>query len=143
MGLLGLVALGYGWARYWQAGDGSYARLQPSADCDLHSGPCRHVLHGAVVTFGIEPRSIPLMQPLRLAVGVDGLEVTEALVEIRGLNMDMGLNRTRLQRGDDGKWVGETILPICSQRRMHWEAAVRLAGRERLEIPFTFNTQRR
>ena len=143
LGMLVLAVLGYGGARYWQAGGDDFARLLPSGECDLHAGPCRSALGDGVVTFAIEPRSIPLMQTLRLSVSVDGLDVDEALVEIRGLNMEMGLNRTRLQRDDDGRWRGETILPICSQRRMHWEAAVRLIGRERLEIPFTFNTERR
>ena len=143
LGLLVLVALGYAGARYWQAGGDGFTRLPPSAECDLRAGPCRQALGGGVVTFGIEPRAIPLMQPLRLTVSTDGLDVDEALVEIRGLNMDMGLNRTRLQRDGDGLWLGETILPICSQRRMNWEAALRLIGRERLEIAFPFDTERR
>ena len=143
LGLLLLVALGYGGARYWQASGDSFSRLELSADCDLRAGPCRHARSGGVITFAVEPRSIPLMQPLRLEVTTDGLDADEVLVEIRGLNMDMGLNRTRLQRNADGRWHGETILPICSQRRMHWEAAVRLKGSERLEIPFPFSTERR
>ena len=143
LGLLVLVAIGYGAARYWHAGGDGFARLELSADCDLRNGPCQHALSGGLVTFAIEPRTVPLMQPLRLEVTTEGLGADEVLVEIRGLNMDMGLNRTRLQLAADGRWRGETILPICSQRRMHWEAAVRLTGRERLEIPFPFSTERR
>jgi hypothetical protein len=56
--------------------------------------------------------------------------------------MDMGLNRTLLQGIQDGRWEGETILPICSQRRMQWEAAVRLDGDGRFEVPFVFDTRR-
>lgn len=143
LGLLVLAALGYLGARSWQAGGQEFARLQLAADCDLRAGPCRYARGGGVIAFAIEPRTIPLMQPLRLEVATEGLDADEVLVEIRGLNMDMGLNRTRLQRAADGWWRGETILPICSQRQMHWEAAVRLTGRERLEIPFPFSTERR
>ena len=143
LGLLVLVAIGYGGARYWQTSGDGFARLELSADCDLRDGPCRHARGGGVITFAVEPRTIPLMQPLRLEVTTEGMGADEVLVEIRGLNMDMGLNRTRLQRAADGRWRGETILPICSQTRMHWEAAVRLTGRERLEIPFPFITERR
>jgi hypothetical protein len=55
----------------------------------------------------------------------------------------MGLNRTSLQRGDHGHFVGETLLPICSSRRMEWEARV-LLQREQgwLAVPFRFVTER-
>jgi hypothetical protein len=143
LGSLLLMALAYAAARYWQTETDDFARQTLSAACDLRAGPCRHALGEGVVTLAIAPRSIPLMQPLRLEVDAEGLDVVEALVEIRGLNMDMGLNRTRLTRRADGRWVGETILPICSQRRMEWEAAVRLIGRQRIEVPFPFYTVRR
>jgi len=43
---------------------------------------------------------------------------------------------------ESGVWTGETILPICSQREMKWEAAVRLDADSRSEIPFLFRTSR-
>ena len=74
------------------------------------------------------PRDIPLMQPLRIDVRTEGLAARAVTVEIRSLNMDMGLNRTPLVATGNGHWRGETILPICSQRTMEWEAAVRGLG---------------
>lgn len=82
------------------------------------------------------------MKTLELEVATKGLDVRAATVEIRGLNMDMGLNRTLLSREADGLWRGETILPICSQRRMKWEAAVQLDAGQGLEVPFAFHTTR-
>lgn len=143
LGLVMLMIVAYAAARYWQNAASQFTRQTLSPDCDLRAGPCRHAMGDGVVTLAIAPRSIPLMQPLRLEVDVEGLEVVEALVEVRGLNMDMGLNRTRLQRDADGRWIGETILPVCSRRKMKWEAAVRLIGRDRVEIPFHFWTERR
>ena len=64
------------------------------------------------------------------------------MVEIRGLNMEMGLNRTQLTPIGEGSWAGETILPVCSQRRMEWEAAVQLDLEQRYELPFLFHTTR-
>lgn len=94
------------------------------------------------MTLAITPSQIPLMQPLRLSVVIAGLTAREIGVEIRGLNMDMGLNRTLLTPVADGRWEGETILPLCSQRRMEWEAAVLLRADQRLEVPFRFHTER-
>ena len=73
------------------------------------------------------------MRPLGLTLETEGLAVDRAWIEIRGLNMDMGLNRTQLSRHPEGQWRGETILPICSRRRMDWEAAVldRTLGRRK------------
>ena len=142
LGAVLMAAVAYGVARHWLAGQPSYARVALVQDCDLRAGACRAEVDDGGVVLAISPTDIPLMQPLTLMVGSEGLEVSEVVVEIRGRNMDMGLNRTRLQRTADGRWHGETILPICSQRRMEWEAAVRLDGATRLEVPFAFHTER-
>ena len=144
--LLGFAALGglaYLAAYHWQAQQTrQYSRVQAVEDCDLRAGACRRAVAGGWVSLSITPRTIPLMQPLHLSVEIDGLVAHAVQVEIRGLNMDMGLNRTLLQGIQDGRWEGETILPICSQRRMQWEAAVRLDGDGRFEVPFVFDTRR-
>lgn len=138
-----LVALGaYTAARHWQERGDSYQRVASDSGCDLRQGPCRREVAGGTVVFAITPSTIPLMQPLALRVEVQGLEVDGATVELRGLNMDMGLNRTRLAPLQAGVWTGETILPVCSQTEMKWEAAVRIDGDSRLEIPFLFRTSR-
>ena len=129
-------------ARQWQSAQQTFTRTGAAADCDLLAGPSRQAVAGGSVTFSIEPGSIPLMKTLGLEVATEGLDVRAATVEIRGLNMDMGLNRTPLSREADGSWKGETILPICSQRRMKWEAAVQLDAGQRLEVPFAFHTTR-
>lgn len=141
-GVLLMTAAGYFAARYWQSLQLPYTRLASVAGCDLHAGPCRRPLAGGTLTFAITPREIPLMQPLRLMVEAADPAVRAVAVEIRGLNMDMGLNRTALVQVAPGRWEGETILPVCSRREMSWEAAVRLEADERLEVPFAFRTTR-
>ena len=140
----GLAVAAYFGARHWQDAQNTYQRVEDlDGGCELQLGSCRFPLEdGGLVAFSIEPASIPLMQTLELAVRIEGLDVDGVQVDIRGLNMEMGLNRTRLQELGDGRWGGETILPICSQRRMIWEAAVQLDGTERLELPFRFETLR-
>ena len=137
-----LAAGGFLLARYWQAETPAFERVAPGGDCDLRRGPCSQVIGEGRVSFSIEPKEIPLMQTLRLRVRVEGRAAQAVEVDIRGLNMDMGLNRTRLQTSDGSIWEGETILPVCSQRQMKWEAAVRLEADRALEIPFRFFTNR-
>lgn len=129
-------------AREWQSASEGHVRVEPPADCDLHTAPCRQAVAGGWVTFSISPREIPLMQTLGLLVSTEGVAVDEVVVEIRGLNMTMGLNRTGLAQAGEGLWSGETILPVCSQRTMKWEAAVQLRGKARHEVPFPFFTTR-
>lgn len=140
--LVVLLAAAYVAARYWQVGESVYQRLPVAADCDLRAGPCVQSVAGDAVRLSITPTQIPLMKTLSLRVDIDGLPADAVSVEIRGLNMDMGLNRTRLAAGADGGWSGETILPLCSQRRMEWEAAVRVDRNGLFEVPFPFVTTR-
>ena len=112
--------------------------------CDLRAGPCSRVLpDGTRLAFTIRPRSLPLMQPLALEVELAGSEVAEVQVDIVGLNMNMGPNRTRLEPVGAGRWRGTTLLPVCSARVMQWEAAVWLSrGGRILAIPHRFETRR-
>lgn len=131
-------------ARSWQARDAtSFQRLTAPDSCDLRAGPCARQIGEGQVSFEITPADIPLMKTLTLRVTTNQLEVAGIVVEIRGLNMDMGLNRTVLQRDQEDVWIGETILPLCSQRRMEWEAAVQLVTPTPMEVPFRFATRRR
>ena len=139
---IGLAAAGYFGAQAWQARQPDYRRLPGPVDCDLRAGPCAQTAGQAIVSLAIGPPGIPLMQTLTLEVDTGGLAADGVVVEIRGLNMDMGLNRTVLALSEDGRWRGETILPVCSQRRMEWEAAVQIEADERLELPFRFSTVR-
>jgi len=137
-----LAVGGFFAARHWQAAGPAYERIAPAQPCDLRAGPCSQPVAGGRVSFEISPNDIPLMQTLTLRLRADGLAPGNVEVDIRGLNMDMGLNRTRLEPAGEGHWEAETILPICSQRRMEWEAAVRLGPDPAVEIPFPFFTVR-
>lgn len=141
---IGLAVAAFLVARSWQGPDATpFERLAAPGACDLRAGPCTQRVGAGQLEFEIAPVDIPLMTTLTLRVRTDSLDVSGVSVEIRGLNMDMGLNRTVLQRDQGDVWVGETILPVCSQRRMEWEAAVQLAMPTPMEVPFPFATNRR
>jgi hypothetical protein len=143
VGFVLIAAASFFLARHWQSRQPVYDRVAAVEGCDLHAGPCRQTVAGGVVVLSIMPQPVPLMRPLQLAVEVVGLDARGVAVEIRGLNMDMGLNRTLLAKSHSGRWKGETILPLCSQRLMEWEAGVRLETEQgRFEVPFLFDTRR-
>ena len=142
LGFALLAAAAFQGARYWQSAGEAPVRVGPAADCDLRAGPCQQAVAGGSVTFSISPGEIPLMRPLQLHVSTEGLAPEGMVVEIRGLNMAMGLNRTELTPIGGGKWSGETILPVCSQREMAWEAAVQLDLARLYEVAFAFRTIR-
>lgn len=138
----GMALLAYLGAQHWQQARQVYQRDPGIAGCELAQGVCSQPVAATAVTLRITPAEIPLMQTLRLIVDTGTLDAARVAVDIRGLNMEMGQNRTVLNRREDGLWIGETILPICSQRRMEWEAAVQLDGDVSIELPFLFATTR-
>ena len=140
--LLVLALAGYFLARQF-AGYSDVARQVSVDECDLGAGACVSELDGMRVAVSIGPRPIPLMQPLRVQVELDGAEYLPERLDITGLNMEMGLNRTVFEPGQGSRWVGETILPICSQRRMHWQAALLLGNATgKVRVLFNFHTLR-
>jgi hypothetical protein len=118
------------------------APLNPA--CDLHRAPCvAHFPAGGQVQLDIEPHSLPVVQPLRLAVLVKGLEADRVEVDFRGVSMDMGFNRPQLRAEGGGRFSGEGMLPVCVRSHMAWEARVLLhTAHGLLAAPFRFETTR-
>ncbi|WP_456405093.1 hypothetical protein [Thiolapillus sp.] len=135
--VLGGVAFYY--RDYFEPGP---AQMLPLSDCDLHDGPCRSELPGGGwVEFSILPASIPLTQPLRLQVRVEGVEVDRTEVDFSGVSMNMGYNRPRLEKTAEGHFEGEGLLPVCIRQRMDWEAKLMLHSSDGLIIiPHRFET---
>lgn len=120
-----LAGMAYLVARAWPQLFPERVVLAPDPACDLRVGPCERALPGGGrLRFAVSPAGLPLMEPLALEVTLDQVAARGVQVDISGLNMDMGPNRTRLQPEGPGRWVGTTVLPACSSRVMEWDAAV-------------------
>lgn len=113
-------------------------------DCDLRKGSCSAALiGGGGIEFAIEPRSIPVMKPLRVSVEVSDLDVNSVEIDFVGIGMEMGYNRTRLEKSAAGYFEGSAILPVCVLQRMPWEARLLLeSDRGTIMAPFRFYTER-
>ncbi|MCP3868575.1 MAG: hypothetical protein GY703_10855 [Gammaproteobacteria bacterium] len=114
----------------------------PDPDCDLRAGPCSLSLPGGGrISLGIEPRSIPVIQPLQLEVRVEGIDASRVEVDFQGIDMSMGFNRARLLPGGDGRFNGTGTIPVCIRNAMEWEARVLAETEEGLvSAPFRFIT---
>ena len=119
------------------------APLDPG--CDLRRGPCVVTLpNGAAVRFALEPRTIPLLEPLTIDVHVAGMRALGVQVDFAGVDMNMGYNRPSLVAEGEGRYVGKTVLPVCVRHRMDWEARVLIRTADGLvATPFRFSTFKR
>lgn len=144
LALILLAVLAYTGARYWRS-SAVVEVLNPGAACDVGQKQCLHRLpDGGTVAIDLSPRPVPLMQPVRVRVSLTGSSLRPVFLEISGLNMEMGVNRVALKADGNGLWRGETIIPICSQRQMHWRAALVLQkGANSYRLDDEFHTVRR
>jgi hypothetical protein len=112
--------------------------------CDLRQGPCSATLpNGGRVHFGLEPKDLPLLEPLAIDVRLDGLRAVAVEVDFAGVDMNMGYNRPSLAAAAEGRYVGKTVLPVCVRHRMDWEARVLVRTPDGLmAAPFRFSTFR-
>lgn len=112
--------------------------------CDLRRGECTSVLEdGRKVSLSISPSNIPLLVPLSFHVKTEGFDASNVEVDIIGIGMDMGFNRTTLLTNDKTSYSGKVILPICSRSRMEWEARILLKTPKGIvSTPFRFFTDK-
>ena len=123
-------------------GISAYAPLDPS--CDIQQGPCQSVFpDGSRISLSIGPRPIQALKPLEIRVTIHGLNAQEVEVDFRGLGMDMGYNRPRLQGDAERQYSGSGMLAICVMERMPWEATVLVRTDDGvMAAPFRFETIR-
>lgn len=113
-----------------------------SSSCNLHLESCAAVMgDGSPVTLSISPHPIPVMQKLTLQVDSRGLDHKELLLEIYGLNMNMGRHSYRLKQTGDGHYEGEGMIPSCIAG-MNWRAnLIAESPTKRVGTYFTFSIE--
>ena len=136
--------------RYLDTGTPDGITIVQPADCDLNAGPCtaKHPAGGEIV-LDITPRPVPMLRPLRLVLELDSaarasLDGPDALdLDLAGVEMYMGFQRPRLLHAGDGRFEGETTLPICTTEAMTWAATVMPADQpDAARVQFRFVTRR-
>ena len=59
-----------------------------------------------------------IMRPFKLLINAS--EMTPAAASFTMQGMDMGLNRYRLIKQENGSWTADVTLPVCIQGRSSW-----------------------
>ncbi|MGV6810339.1 MAG: hypothetical protein ACWA5U_10750 [bacterium] len=129
-----------------------------SADeqCELRKQACYLTLPtGERVGLTVTPADLPLLTPLEWQVSLERMTAKQVVLDIVGLNMDMGYNRTTLTPATVTSagvvapsaqvFRGQALLPICTLDTMQWEARLLIEthDQQRLLMPFRFQTDQR
>lgn len=116
--------------------------VMPEPGCDLHRRPCRATLpDGGQLELSLQPRPIPMLTPLAVAVRTSGIDGSAVAVDFTGVNMDMGPNHIQLAGAGTGLYQGQATLPVCVTGNMPWQAAVSVETPSgRISVPFRFDT---
>lgn len=114
--------------------------LTPPAGCDLNRQACAvEVPGGGRIELTIAPHPIPVIKPLQATVTFTGLAPDKVELDFAGVVMDMGFNRMTLTPAGEGRYVGETTIPVCVTGRMLWRATLVVeSARRRIAVPFQF-----
>ena len=145
--LLAVTAVGVAVYKVWPMlypQTGERAALNPA--CDLRASACNvRFASGGQVTLDIRPRGIPVAQPLKIDVQLQGIPTPLRVeLDLSGLDMDMGYNRIALKSTDaQGRFAGAGMLPVCVRDQMSWEARVLIYLPDAIiAAPFRIETQR-
>lgn len=141
-----LMLVMFAWSGYQQGLFGpaeiSVTRVAFDADCDLRAGPCLTTLEdGSTVSFGIQPRSIPVAETLDIEVKVSGRDVESVTIDLNGVDMKMPPNRVKLKSSGKSEFNGQAGLMFCTLSAMEWETVVELTTPNgQVNVPYRFIT---
>lgn len=112
--------------------------VQPDPGCDLQQRACTVELPGrGKVELSMGTRPVPMVKPFAIEVTSTGFSPELIEVDFAGVDMNMGLNRSRLMALGNGRYRAETSLPVCISGKMDWQVTVLVeTGSERIAIPY-------
>lgn len=113
-------------------------------NCDLGEGSCSAKFpNGEEISFLITPKMIPLSKPLILLVESKDIDAISVDVNLIGINMDTGINHSKLSKIKENLYSGSTIIPNSSGSKIEWEARVIIRTEKKSFLaPFTFTTDK-
>ncbi|MBK6401968.1 MAG: hypothetical protein IPP18_13095 [Rhodocyclaceae bacterium] len=115
----------------------------PDPGCDLNRGACRARLpDGGQVELSLSPHPIPVVRPMKIQAQISGpaaAAIDRMELDFAGITMNMGYNRVTLSPLGNGRFAGETSIPVCITGRMSWRGTLIVTtDRRQITVPFEF-----
>ena len=114
-------------------------------ECALNQASCVTALtEDSTLEFNIEPRPIQGISPLVFSISAQNLDIKQAVVDLSGVDMNMGSYRFELKPEADDHYTADGNLPVCVRGQMLWQADVWLDTRQKglIKIPYVFSASK-
>ncbi|RBQ28153.1 hypothetical protein [Aliarcobacter vitoriensis] len=95
--------------------------------CDLHKSSCEIVIQdGTKFVLSIEPKNIPLMEPLTFSIKSNKDNLENLTLNIYATNMFMGEFNLPIKNLGNGNYEAIGTLPTCPVGKMQWNADIKV-----------------
>ncbi|WP_235956043.1 hypothetical protein [Grimontia sedimenti] len=121
MGLALVVAFGYFFADKTLFDEATPAMPSPALNCTIGTTPC--TFDHATVSMA-SATAAPLI-PTEIRVEVSNASVDHLMVELQGVEMNMGIYKLKLSSAGNNLYTGDLMLPICMEDEMTWRGVVK------------------
>ena len=115
--------------------------LSVDVECVLNDAACNTLLaDSSTFSFAIGPKPILGASPLSFKLSVENIDVHSAVLDLKGVSMNMGSYRFDLEPDGKGGFMAEGNLPVCVRNQMQWQAEVWLKTSEQglIKAPYLF-----
>ncbi len=116
--------------------------LSIDPDCTLNEASCVTTLtDDSALEFKIEPRPIQGISPLVFSISAPNLEIKQAVIDLSGIDMNMGSYRFEFKPKGDNLYAANGNLPVCVRGQMLWQADIWLETKQKglVKVPYIFS----
>ncbi|NVJ53279.1 MAG: hypothetical protein HWD90_06270 [Campylobacteraceae bacterium] len=140
-----LIVVGYftlDFNKIYQSLKGEVTYITQSKQCDLHKTSCTiKIQDGTEFTLNIEPKTIPLMEPLKFIIKSNNENLENLTLNIYATNMFMGEFNLPIKNLGNGNYEAIGTLPTCPVGDMEWNADIKIEkATENIGARFQFKT---
>ncbi|RXJ87835.1 hypothetical protein [Arcobacter sp. CECT 8985] len=111
----------------YQSLKGETKYITQDTKCDLHKQSCSiKIQDGTTFELSINPKSIPLMKPLKFSIKSNNPNLKDLTLNIYATNMFMGEFNLHLKNLGNGNYETIGTLPTCPVGDMKWNADIKI-----------------
>ncbi|RXK04466.1 hypothetical protein [Halarcobacter bivalviorum] len=145
LGIVLFIVVGYfliDFNKIYQSLKGEAKFITQSSQCDLHKSSCTiKIQDGTIFTLDVEPKTIPLMKPLKFTIKSNNADLKNLALNIYATNMAMGEFYLPVKNLGNGNYEAIGTLPTCPLGKMEWNADIRIEkATENIGARFQFKT---